>query len=486
MTHDQIALLQHITQLVQNEELSQEEGRSLVKELLGHDLLGPMQLTSPPAPEASVPHGLRGDRFDDVDADDDKTTATLSPVAGPAQQVATAPSRAEHTPSHQTVSPESQPQSASKPLAPASSSIGGAVLGLGIGAALLIVLFAGAGLNQLSKERKAQKAAGLRAAAWAELETFKTDEAANGEATWLQQVQDRLDAADELDPTNTDLPARALVSVWRHKWHYGSAKWNPRTFAEDDALTQAALSTGAPEAFLARALLLSNACHLMPNDATRNTTCTEGIAAYRSSDAAFRNDPRRWLAFESTWTHAYALNAYADVLYAEKSTAAAERMWVATLDLCQEGVDRLADGPVNAPELIEECAEAAGALERYPRWVISVAWLRDNVQDKNRKTPFKALAAAYRNAHPTCHGIRLERHRKYGVLVPDLDKPRKSRRTDNQYFCYAAGLMALGCGDLYEETATFASRLAPDMPWDLLKRHRDSVPAGQMCALTMR
>ena len=59
--------------------------------------------------------------------------------------------------------------------------------------------------------------------------------------------------------------------------------------------------------------------------------------------------------------------------------------------------------------------------------------------------------------------LRLEPHRKYGVLVRDLDKPLKSTRTDNQY-CYAAGLMALGCDDLYAETASFASRFAVEMP----------------------
>lgn len=444
MTHDQIALLQTITLMIQDEELSHEEGRLLAKELLGVDILRPDKQLS----EELVL--------------DDPTPDPHAPL------------------------PEANPPPT--PDASSSSSPGWAVIGVGIGGVFLVLLLVGALATWMyfNNKGKLEQASELRAAAWAELETFKTDEDANRETNRLQQIQDRFDAADALDPANIDLPARALVSVWRHKWHYGSARWNPRAFAEDDALTQEAIRTGAPEALLARALLLSNACHLMPDDAARTTTCTNGLQAYIESDAAFEGDPRRWLAFESTWTHAYALNAYADVLHAKGSTTMAERMWSSTLDLCLEGVNRLADGPVNAPELMEECAEAAGALEQYPSWIVSVAWLRENVEDKERKTPFKALATAYRSAHPDCHGLRLERHKKYGVLVPDLDTPRKSRRTDNQYFCYAAGLMALGCDDLYEETATFASRLAPDMPWKLLERYRETAPQDQPCAITMR
>ena len=210
----------------------------------------------------------------------------------------------------------------------------------------------------------------------------------------------------------------------------------------------------------------------------------EAVSMYEKSEAAFAEDPRAWLWFESTWTFAYALNEHAELQHELGTESLAAELWERTVTLCVGASGRLGDGPVNGPELVEECAEAAGALGDFQGWSSLVDWLRANDRPADGGHSFKTLAAAYRSPHPVCHGLSLKRHAEYSGLVPDLSRPGESMESDQQYFCYAAGLVVLGCSGLYDEVQPFARKLAPRMPWSELSRLDDSITSGPPCLLT--
>jgi hypothetical protein len=338
-------------------------------------------------------------------------------------------------------------------------------------------------LNDSPSPEEAASAA--REAAWVELQRFKTDHAANEDHDSVERAFSLASSAQDAYATPEGEALMALAGVWKNKWHHASATWSAERFATDSSRTASALESDLPEAYLARALLLGNACHLMPAGGVQEETCSEALSMYEKSEAAFSNDPRKWLWFESTWTFAAALNEQAKLKHDGDNDGLAAELWGSTVSLCASAAGRLGDGPVNGPELVEECAEAAGALGDLQRWNSLVAWLRANDRPANGGPSVKALAAAYRSPHPACHGLHLERHSEYNVLVPDLSRPGHSTGTDRQYFCYAAGLVALGCKDLYQEIQPFARKLAPQMPWEDLSRLHDSVTSVPACLLTM-
>ena len=122
------------------------------------------------------------------------------------------------------------------------------------------------------------------------VEIFKTDEDANREPNRLQQIADYLSAGRTRSgqcrsPRTRPRECVAAQVALRVR------KAESAHLAEDDALTREALDTRAPEAFLARALLLSNARHPMPEgtaESTREATRKQGLQAYKNAEAALK------------------------------------------------------------------------------------------------------------------------------------------------------------------------------------------------------
>ena len=308
----------------------------------------------------------------------------------------------------------------------------------------------------------------LVASAWKSLERFKTDREANARVELVEDAMRASGTAVSIDPTPEAVGLHALSTVWAHKWHYGSARWDAARFAADRALTEKATATPTPAGRLAHALLMGTGCALMPDSTSnRPATCAAVAPAYREAMVALRDGAPEWLAFEGTWTYAYVLNQAASHDWKAGARSEAEQKWRRVRSHCQHVWKGIPTALVNAPELVEECAEAAGMLQEYDQLIVAVDWLRDHAYDEDGGVPFKAFAAAYRSAHPVCHGLDLERHKRFGELSPDL-----ARGDTERFFCYAAGLLVLDCTsqETYGAASGEGKKRAGHMPWAALEQ----------------
>jgi len=363
----------------------------------------------------------------------------------------------------------------------------GVALGLvgAIGGALAYISAEAMRVQEAEEQALLVEQARLLQTAWTSLERFKTDREANRQTELVDAALSASASAVALRPTPEALGLHALSTVWAHKWHYGSTRWDGPRYAADLALTQAATAEPTPAGLLAHALLQGTGCALMPDShADRAATCAAVEPAYEAALSTLNSDAPQWLAFEGSWTYAYVLNQAASHDWLEGRADEASLHWRAVHAHCKESWAGIPTGLVNAPELMEECAEAAGALKEYGLLLESVDWLRDHAYSEDWGVPFKAFAAAYRSAHPVCQGLDLEAHKRYGKLVPDL-----ARDDTERFFCYAAGLLFLDCPALFPEAAAEGRARAPAMPWAEVeaswKRERAARPSSRrMCALT--
>ena len=434
-----------------------------------------------------------------VEASSDPETA---PTESPGRALPTTPSSAASdvasTPLPSLSAPPSPAPVRRKPTAGGASGwiwAGAGLVALGVVGAGVAILQTAAEERARVAEEQAREAAvkaeheRLIQTAWQSLERFKTDHEANRDSGLVDAAVVASATAVELQATPEALGLHALSTVWSHQWHYGSARWDAARFAADRALTAKARSSPTPAGLLAHALLLGTGCALMPDAVPdRAETCSAVVPAYREAFALLRQDAPLWLAFEGTWTYAYVLNQAAHHDWTAGDQTSAEQKWRTVRSHCQSEWSGLSTDLVNAPELVEECAEAAGALGLYDQLFISVDWLRDHARADENEVPFKAFAAAYRSAHPVCHGLDLERNRKFDQLVPDL-----ARDDAERFFCYAAGLLLLDCPDmdLYGSARYEGIKRAPQMPWTAMEqgwRKASAVPSsdGDARPLTAR
>jgi hypothetical protein len=253
--------------------------------------------------------------------------------------------------------------------------------------------------------------------------------------------------AVELAPSPSRVGLLALVTVWEHKWHFRSTKWDPYLFEQDDALTRRAVEgAGTGVAWLARAWLLSNGCLLMPaGSANHLDVCTSAGKAYEKAYALLEDDPRRWLTFELVWTWVRFVNQHADAWEKAGSLAgtALDQARQQALSICNRGKSLSDSSPVNDVELAYQCTVASA---RAGEWGEYLDWARLHLEfgAGPKGLSRRSVLASFSAANPVCTSMRLKNRPKVANPYPAPHHPRKSEHR----FCSAVGYLALGCYNL--------------------------------------
>lgn len=330
--------------------------------------------------------------------------------------------------------------------------------GLGVAVAF------GVGGWLLWKERQRAESERLVGEARGVLAWYKTDAAANEDASHLTRALGLAREAADRDPSPGARGVHALALVWSDGWHNASAKWDEARFSRADEVTRAALPDATAEGLLARGLLAGSACKLLPVEEARHATyCAEAERQFTAADALLSADTRGWLRVELWWSQAVQHNRAARFAWSTGDTTAAGRAWANALAVCERARQDLAQAPVNDAELAQECVEAAGGVRRYDAWFGWSSWLQVDDRRDDGQLKSSNVETIYRGALPECSKLKFERNRKKKTLP-------KTNEVPAFYFCYAAGLQALGCPSQAAVVAQAAVRLAPSLPWSELAR----------------
>ncbi|MEY3213974.1 MAG: hypothetical protein RIT28_4455 [Pseudomonadota bacterium] len=295
----------------------------------------------------------------------------------------------------------------------------------------------------------------------AALRRHKTDPVVNSDPAFLGAA--RAAAQSTLDIRSTPRLAglHALLLVQEQRWHFAGQSFDEQTFAEADRVTTEALQgRETPEALLARALLTSNACTMLPEDDPRQPgLCREAEARYRSANRAFRNDPRGWLRMEAWWTEVMFTNRLASARLDAGDAQGAQRYAEAGLKVCDTGIHDWDEGPVNNVELGQECLAAASIAQDYRAYL---TWAERRIRHDLKTGAIRDATTKeiYRFGHRECSDLTLTKDKASGVLAPrpDLNKPK-------QIFCAALGYYAMGCVLEGRSMTTRGTFRDPSLPW---------------------
>lgn len=316
----------------------------------------------------------------------------------------------------------------------------------------------------LWKERQRAESERLVGEVRSLLAWYKTDAAANEDASHLSRALGMAREAVDRHPSPSARGVHALALVWSDGWHYASAKWDEAKFTRADEVTRAALPDATAEGLLARGLLAGAACKLLPvGDARHAPHCAEAERQFIAAETLLLGDPRGWLRVELWWSQAVQHNRVARFGWSAGDTTAAGRAWANALAVCERARQDLAQAPVNDAELAQECVEAAGGVRRYDAWFAWSCWLQEDDRRDDGQLKSSNVETIYRGALPECSKLKFERNRKKKTLP-------KTNEVPVFYFCYAAGLQALGCPSQAAVVAQAAARFDPSLPWSELAR----------------
>ncbi|MCK6524591.1 serine/threonine protein kinase [Myxococcota bacterium] len=326
---------------------------------------------------------------------------------------------------------------------------------------LLLLLIGGVGAwvtyDQVTTQLAEQAANDAEAA----LERHKTDPSVNSDPTALPAARQAAESAMSLRTTPRLAGLHALLLVQEQRWHFTGQAFDEATFAEADRVTSEALGRkDTPEALLARALLTSNACTMLPESDPRQAgLCAEAERRYRSVNRVFRLDPRGWLRVEAWWTEAMYYNRLASARTDAGDLQGARAFGQEAVKVCDMGIHDWDEAPVNNVELGQECLAAAAIAQDYNAYL---TWAERRIRHDlgNGAIRDLTLKEIYRFGHRECSDLSLQRDKASGVLSPRPD-PNKPRHT----FCAALGYYSLGCVIEGRALTTRGTLRDPTLPW---------------------
>ena len=298
--------------------------------------------------------------------------------------------------------------------------------------------------SKVTEQLAAQAAAQAEQAAddaEAALRRHKTDADVNNDPAYLGSARQAAEAALATHETPRLAGLHALLLVQEQRWHYAGQYFDEGTWTEADRVTLEALKSGeTPEALLARALLTSNACTMLPEDDARQAgLCAEAEEQYRAVNRVFRLDTRGWLRMEAWWTEVMFYNRLASARTDAGDTLGARRHAETGLKVCQMGIHDWDEGPVNNVELGQECLAAASIAQDFPAYF---TWADRRIRHDLKTGAIRdaTLKEIFRFGHRECSDLKLDKDKVSGVLSPRPD-PNKPK----QVFCSALGYYSLGC-----------------------------------------
>ncbi|MBK9645526.1 MAG: serine/threonine protein kinase [Deltaproteobacteria bacterium] len=318
--------------------------------------------------------------------------------------------------------------------------------------------------NKVSQQLAAQAAANAERAAddaEAALRRHKTDADVNSDPAYLDAARQAAEAALAAHATPRLAGLHALLLVQAQRWHYAGQYFDEGPWPEADRVTLEALKSGeTPEALLARALLTSNACTMLPEDDARQAgLCAEAEEQYRAVNRVFRLDTRGWLRMEAWWTEVMFYNRLASARTDAGDTLGARRHAETGLKVCQMGIHDWDEGPVNNVELGQECLAAASIAQDFPAYF---TWADRRIRHDLKTGAIRdaTLKEIYRFGHRECSDLKLDKDKVSGVLSPRPD-PNKTK----QVFCSALGYYSLGCVLEGRRMTTQGTFRDPTLPW---------------------
>jgi hypothetical protein len=196
----------------------------------------------------------------------------------------------------------------------------------------------------------------------------------------------------------------ALATVWSQKWHWRGAKWDPDAFAVADRLSRDALAAGeTPEGVLARGLTAAAACRHAPRTEAVEAWCDEAISRLDRA-AAIGPD---WLQVEARWGAVMVYDTRAKRALDRSDAIGASVFAQAALDRCEKARPALPAAKVNGPELVEDCAWAAGAARDRVAWFSWTGWQLEH-GGTGAQVPAPLLAEIARSAAPECARVEVD------------------------------------------------------------------------------
>ncbi|MES2644221.1 MAG: hypothetical protein V4850_32345 [Myxococcota bacterium] len=294
----------------------------------------------------------------------------------------------------------------------------------------------------------------------AALQHYKTDPAANADPDVVDRAARTAARAVEHADTPEALAANGLARVWDEGWHHANATWDEQKFLATSEVVRAAAATGRAEGVFAHGLLSANACKILPiADVRRPALCAAAERDYAQARTLLEADPRGWLRFELWWSLAAMHGQRALEAVVRDDAAAAHAARVDGLAVCERARSDLFEAPVNDSELGQECvplAGGAGDIDAYLWWS---GWLQDDDRAADGKLSTFNVERIYRGALPACGKLVVSKRNRRRKSLPETDN------TGSSQFCYAAGLLALGCDGSAALVVASNTAMYPEQPW---------------------
>lgn len=268
----------------------------------------------------------------------------------------------------------------------------------------------------------------------------------------IEAAGTRSAAALALWPTEEAAGAARLVEVWRLGVLGGGSR-DPRRF---DAILDV-LDTSLPGRAAWELAALAR-CRL-------EEECPAVEAAFPLLVADLGGT--RWEGLRAPLTHAW-LGLWVERGYETGSGVA----WTHVRAGCLAAPEQLDES--SPDDVLGLCLAAAGALVDYEQWF---AWAH-RVRRSEVVAPWgldeARLHRVFTTASPGCRDLGLRMSGRWGKLVPEVV-------TAEHGFCYAAGMLALGCQHEAAEVIASGRQVYPGAPWSEMTGAY--TPAGGRCYL---
>jgi hypothetical protein len=246
-------------------------------------------------------------------------------------------------------------------------------------------------------------------------------------------------------PSGDATGVASLVAVWRRD--VLGVRLDPHRF---DALVDA--QPASLPGRVARSLVGAAQCRF-------EAACRDEERAYVRLDADLLGT--RWDPLRAPLLRAW-IAVWVERGYRDDDRAA----WSRVLASCRASPEQLDESAPDA--VLGPCLAAAGAVRDFDQWF---AWTGFAGQP-DVVAPWGAdearLQRVFSSPSPGCRDLPLRLSPRWGALVPQVS-------TAEQGFCYAAGMLALGCAHQAAEVIASGRRVAPTVPWSALTR---SFPPG--------
>jgi len=266
-------------------------------------------------------------------------------------------------------------------------------------------------------------------------------------------AQNQAATAMLLWPTADAVGASTLVEVWR--LGVLGVQRDPRRFDETIAQT--------PESLPARAAW--ELASLASCRAADERGCPEAEAAF----TLLWDDllGTRWDGLRAPLLHAW-LGLWVERGYRTGSADA----WNQVRTGCIANPEQLDEA--SPDDVLGLCLAAAGALADYERWFVWAHRARRNEVLAPWGLDEARLHRVFTTPSPGCRNLGLRMSARWGTLVPDVV-------TAEHGFCYAAGMLALGCQFEAAEVIASGRQVYPGAPWAQITR--SYTPSRERCYL---